>query len=588
MNLETEIINVDVLIIGGGFAGAWAAYNASTYSSNVMLVDKAFVSRSGASTMSGGVTTCPLPSDDLNLWAKEFITHGDYMCNFDWTMNVLEGQIDRVRQFAEWDVPISRDEHGAIKRFSSRGMIDVRCMQYSPKKAMEALRNHVLSRGVKIMDRLYITELITSDGEYPTQGRICGAFGFYTRGPHSCVAIIAKRTIVCTGPMVMKGRHHIDNDTGDGIAMSYRAGARLVDLEFSYGGTFSVLMKHLPFGNYNVALAHGARLVNALGERFMERYDPIRFERSELSRVIAAFAKELKDGRGPVFIDLRNCDEDYWDSLVQIGRKKASILLSDRIPDPRTTLLPIEPTWGLWNGTRSGLKIDTQAQATLPGLFSAGGCSKNEATGTHSSAGIPTAYAMNTGFVAGGVAAKQAIADAPPQLSDAILKALAARAIEPLTRSGSKWNADMIHTRLARLEGSVVDQMQFNAERLQTRIHETLDISQTITQAKADSVHDLVKIHEAAAIAENARLVYMSSIDRTESREQFYREDYPLTDNVNWYCWHGVTRKQSGAVFDRERIPLERLPIQPPARQDFQTSPIHAIFEGTYKAENYA
>ena len=106
-------------------------------------------------------------------------------------------------------------------------------------------------------------------------------------------------------------------------------------------------MKHLPFGNYNVALAHGARLVNALGERFMERYDPIRFERSELSRVIAAFAKELKDGRGPVFIDLRNCDEDYWDSLVQIGRKKASILLSDRIPDPRTTLLPIEPTWGL-------------------------------------------------------------------------------------------------------------------------------------------------------------------------------------------------------------------------------------------------
>ena len=146
----------------------------------------------------------------------------------------------------------------------------------------------------------------------------------------------------------------------------------------------------------------------------------------------------------------------------------------------------------------------------------------------------------------------------------------------------------MIHTRLARLEGSVVDQMQFNAERLQTRIHETLDISQTITQAKADSVHDLVKIHEAAAIAENARLVYMSSIDRTESREQFYREDYPLTDNVNWYCWHGVTRKQSGAVFDRERIPLERLPIQPPARQDFQTSPIHAIFEGTYKAENYA
>ena len=137
---DVDVINVDVLIIGGGFAGAWAAYNASAHSSNVMLVDKAFVSRSGASTMSGGVTTCPLPSDDLSVWANEFVTHGDYMCNYTWTMAVLEGQLDRISQLAAWDVPISRDENGNIKRFSSRGMIDVRCMQYSPKKAMETLR----------------------------------------------------------------------------------------------------------------------------------------------------------------------------------------------------------------------------------------------------------------------------------------------------------------------------------------------------------------------------------------------------------------------------------------------------------------
>jgi succinate dehydrogenase / fumarate reductase flavoprotein subunit len=583
-----ETINVDVLIIGGGFAGAWAALNASTQTASVLLVDKAFVSRSGASTMSGGVTTCPLPSDDLSLWANEFVTHGDYMCNYTWTMNVLEGQIDRINQLAAWDVPISRDENGAIKRFSSRGMIDVRCMQYSPKKAMEALRANILARGVRVMDRVYISDLITSDGEYPTKGSVCGAFGFYTRGQGGCVAIIAKRTIVCTGPMVMKGRHHIDNDTGDGIAMSYRAGARLVDLEFSYGGTFSVLMKHLPFGNYNVALAHGAKLINTRGERFMERYDPIRLERSELSRVIAAFAKELIDGRGPVYVDLRGCDEDYWESLAQVGRKKASILLSNRIPNPRTTPLPVEPTWGLWNGTRSGLKIDTFAQATVPGLFSAGGCSKNEATGTHSSAGVPTAYAMNTGFIAGGIAASQALRDDPPKISQSILRALTERAMGPLRRAGNNWDADRIHTRLARMEGSVVEQMQFTAERLGARIAQTVEISETIDHARAQNIHDLVKLHEASAIAENARLVYMASADRTESREQFYRQDYPETDNHNWFCWHGVTQTPSGPVFDRERIPLELLPMAPVLRKENQVSPIHAIFSGNYVPENYS
>ena len=66
---ETEIIDANVLIIGGGFAGTWAAHRAAELTDQVVLVDKAYVSRSGASTMSGGVTTCPLETDDLAEWA---------------------------------------------------------------------------------------------------------------------------------------------------------------------------------------------------------------------------------------------------------------------------------------------------------------------------------------------------------------------------------------------------------------------------------------------------------------------------------------------------------------------------------------
>jgi hypothetical protein len=119
-------------------------------------------------------------------------------------------------------------------------------------------------------------------------------------------------------------------------------------------------MKKFDFPSYNVAVAHGARLINARGERFMQQYDPERLERSELSHVVAAFAKEIVDGRGPVYVDLRHVDESYWTDIAKLHRG-GSILLTDHVPDPKTNPLPIEPTWGLWASGRSGLQIDLGA-----------------------------------------------------------------------------------------------------------------------------------------------------------------------------------------------------------------------------------
>ena len=74
-------------------------------------------------------------------------------------------------------------------------------------------------------------------------------------------------------------------------------------MEFSGGGTFEVLNKQYRFLNFNIALSNGVRVINALGERFMERYDPVRVERTEQGRLIAASMVEMLEGRGPVYID---------------------------------------------------------------------------------------------------------------------------------------------------------------------------------------------------------------------------------------------------------------------------------------------
>ena len=99
MPAGVEVLQTDVLVIGGGFAGTWASLRAADLGASVTLVDKAYVSKSGASTMSGGITTCPLDSDDLDLWAREFIERGDFMCDQRWTYQLLEGQKERVKDY---------------------------------------------------------------------------------------------------------------------------------------------------------------------------------------------------------------------------------------------------------------------------------------------------------------------------------------------------------------------------------------------------------------------------------------------------------------------------------------------------------
>ena len=555
--IETDIIDADVLVLGGGFAGSWTAYRAADLSASVVLVDKAFVSRSGASPISGGLTTCPMDGDDLDAWAHEFISRGDYMCDQDWTRQLLEGQRERVRDYAAWGVPIGRDDTGAIRRFASRGMIDVRCMQYKPKVAMAELRRRSLAKGVRIVDRVCITELLTSDGRWPTAGAVVGAVGFHVHDGR-LVVFRAKRTVLATGMISMKGTHGVDNDTGDGVAMAYRAGARLIDMEFTFGGTFSVLMKNMHMPSYNVAVAQGARLINARGERFMEQYDPVRLERSELPCVVAAFAREVMEGRGPVYIDLRHMNETYWTDILSLNRGN-SVLASPHIPDPRRTPLLIEPTWGLWAGGRAGLQIDLGCRSTLPGLLAAGSAAKNDATGTHASAGAPTAFSNVSGWVAGETAAREAADADAPELDPALLVELAERTFAPLRRPAGEATADSLHDKLTAMEAFLVDGLVLRETRLQVMIDRTNEVTAATGTIGAAHLHDLVKLYEARNVAECARLVYASALDRTESREQFYREDYPETDDDAWFCWHGTRRGNGGEGADA--MLFERLPI---------------------------
>lgn len=98
MSNQEPIIDADVLVIGGGLAGTWAALRAKDLVDNVILVEKARVSRSGCSSFAAGVMLCPLPGDNLKEWAEELIERGEYLCDQDWVELLLREQGERLKR----------------------------------------------------------------------------------------------------------------------------------------------------------------------------------------------------------------------------------------------------------------------------------------------------------------------------------------------------------------------------------------------------------------------------------------------------------------------------------------------------------
>jgi succinate dehydrogenase / fumarate reductase, flavoprotein subunit len=581
-SVNPVVHRADILVIGGGFAGEWAALRAAELGRSVVLVDKGYVSRSGSSPMSGGVTTAPSESDDLQAWVDELSKLGGYETDCEWAWQLVRRQIDRVRDLDSWGVPIVKDADGSIRRIASRGMKTIRALQYSPKVASEVLRARAERAGVRIADKVMLIDLLTSDNAYPTRGRVTGAYGFHVLTGELHV-FEAAAVIIATGPLNCKGARPIDNDTGDGSAMAFRAGARFVDMEFSTGGTFEILDKKYRFGNYNIAVGNGARLINARSERFMERYDPERKERTELNRVVAAFMKELLDGRGPVAIDLTGCGDPYWEALETTG--KTGVLLSGLIPDPRVHPVRIEASWTLWNAGHGGIEIDLNCRTNVPGLYAAGSCTKNAAVGRHGSAGTPTAYSMVSGHLAGEQASGETAAlnrvndewrahDRLQSLSDA------------LAQRGHASAAQFYRDALA-VTGSSLNLMVMTATKADAALERIAQLRAQAPGVDIDgSTQNLMKYHEALNSLDVLEMMYRCMKDRTESRESFYREDYPYTEDVSWRCWHRLQRTSDGVDLSRAAIPNQDRGAAAAPRQRF-LSPMAAIFRGDYDPAVY-
>lgn len=568
MNLPEERLETDVLVIGGGCAGSWAAIRAKELGARVTLVDKGVVGRTGTTVYCHDLMA-PMPEEEEETWLREVVEHTEYMSDQQYALIMLREGGDRIKNLIDWGMPFERDERGELYRAIGRGHTVSKVVLYDGMKMMEALRRQLLARGVELKERIMVTDLLTY------QDRATGAVGLHTRTGKFFV-FNAKAVVLCTG--MTSGKLHFsyaDNLTGDGRAMAFSAGAELAGLEFTFNPNFSC-----PYsGGFATGTGLiqfqtlGAYILNARGERFMEKYVPERKERrSHFGFLALAMMKEIMEGRGPVYFDMRHFSKQKFQQVRRIipitmaGLDNAGI-------DPAKELVECRPLVISFGTSRNGgIRVSTEGESSLPGLFAAG-VDAHFAGASESLSGGMIAACQVFGYRAGEKAARLALDVANPGRDEKEVARTKALVSQPLEKRKGLKPRD-IYNRLMRK----VVQPQYSLIKSQASIKEMLkEIESTaqedLPRVAAADIHELIKANEVRNFLTILEPIYISALERTESRLAHYRIDYPYRDDIQWLKWVVVKKKEEKVKVDFYPVLIEAGPIKLEKREKL-ASPI--------------
>src|ERR687885_927708 len=369
-----DIIEHAVVIVGGGAAGLRAAIAAVETSDRlrVALVSKVYPMRSHTVSAEGGAAAVLSPNDSLDGHAFDTIKGSDFLADQDVVEAFVAQAPNELIQMEHWGCPWNRepDGHVAVRPFG--GMTTWRTLFASDKTGFHML--HALFQtslkytGIVRYDEQFVTSPLLEDG------RCVGLTAIDAR-TGAMRALTASAVILATGGAgrVYPFTTNATICTGDGMAMAYRIGAALKDME---------MVQYHPTGLpgtgiliTEAARGEGGYLRNKDGERFLERYVPGRMELGPRDLLSRAEITEFEAGRGIegpygqyVNLDLRHLGEEKIDTKLPFVRELAKNYAGI---DPVYKPIPVRPVVHYMMG---GVHTDISGATPLPGLFAAGEC----------------------------------------------------------------------------------------------------------------------------------------------------------------------------------------------------------------------
>lgn len=531
MSYKTIHHQADVLVIGGGAAGAMAAIRAREAGADVLLVDKSVFGRSGCAALASGAYITYMPGDDimLHLGGRGVLT------NQTKAIEAIHATYDVLKILDGWGVRFVKEGgelwrgKGGSGAAASGGL--AAGLVGGGTAMMKVIRGVALRDGVRVLNRVSVTDLLTSDGRHPTGGQVVGALGVSgrEREVHVCEA---KSVVMCAGGFNFGYKRPGQwfagmplNITSDGVAMQIRAGAVMGNM--AVGSKYLQTMEFMCAPGIEHFTTMGTSYFNNRGEDVMKRFSESEAEFTRRLSLGQAVALEMLEGNGPVYLDCTKLPPENIRLLYEV----IPIIMNTfeaagyEISKERVPYLPVlAATYGSSHG--GGAVVDDQCRTSLPGLFAAGASSD----GMNISPNLNLSWCMVLGWWAGLHAADYA--------RNADLKGVVGQQVESLSKSTTQYvkpegtDFNEVHGRAADLlhELGVI----LSDEKI-TRVRRGLmDILDTYDNVMARDPHDLVKVLGLRNSIEALTAVLDYLLHRQESRGSVINRDHPETDNEKW------------------------------------------------------